>query len=182
MLTWLSLAETWPLLGYRRETDRVRPWGFAKVLEERASYAAWVLEEVRRRGPPRAAAPGSAGARRRHGERPGRLFPDARGRGQATLARAGEMVRRAEDRRCSRRAIGRAARLGGLAGLSAPIRSGVRRPLRAGYAAPLLSMGITVGWACGSSARSTWSSSESCRGLESTKRPSPSKSADNSAS
>jgi uncharacterized protein YcaQ len=33
-------AETWPLLGYRRETDRVRPWGFAKV-----------LEEVRRRGP-----------------------------------------------------------------------------------------------------------------------------------
>jgi hypothetical protein len=34
-------------------------------------------------------------------------------------------------------------------------RSGVRRPLRAGYAAPLLSMGITVAWACGSSARST---------------------------
>ena len=44
-------AETWPLLRYRRETDRVRPWGFAKVLEERADYAAWVLEEVRRRGP-----------------------------------------------------------------------------------------------------------------------------------
>jgi len=44
-------AETWPLLRYRRETDRVRPWGFAKVLEERAGYAAWVLEEVRRRGP-----------------------------------------------------------------------------------------------------------------------------------
>jgi len=42
-------AETWPLLRYRRETDRVRPWGFAKVLEERADYAAWVLEEVRRR-------------------------------------------------------------------------------------------------------------------------------------
>jgi len=39
-------AETWPLLRYRRETDRVRPWGFSKVLEERA-----VLEEVRRRGP-----------------------------------------------------------------------------------------------------------------------------------
>jgi hypothetical protein len=37
-------------LRYRRETDRVRPWGFAKVLEERAEYAAWVLEEVRRRG------------------------------------------------------------------------------------------------------------------------------------
>ena len=44
-------AETWPVLRYRRETDRVRPWGFAKVLEERAGYAAWVLEEVRRRGP-----------------------------------------------------------------------------------------------------------------------------------
>ena len=42
-------AETWPLLRYRRETDRVRPWGFARVLEERADYAAWVLEEVRRR-------------------------------------------------------------------------------------------------------------------------------------
>jgi uncharacterized protein YcaQ len=44
-------AETWPLLRYRRETDRVRPWGFAKVLEQHAGYAAWVLEEVRRRGP-----------------------------------------------------------------------------------------------------------------------------------
>ena len=44
-------TETWPLLRYRRETDRVRPWGFASVLEERADYAAWVLEEVRRRGP-----------------------------------------------------------------------------------------------------------------------------------
>ncbi|MBZ5575066.1 MAG: winged helix DNA-binding domain-containing protein [Acidobacteriia bacterium] len=44
-------VETWPLLRYRRETDRVRPWGFAKVLEERAEYAAWVLDEVRRRGP-----------------------------------------------------------------------------------------------------------------------------------
>jgi uncharacterized protein YcaQ len=44
-------AETWPLLQYRRETDRVRPWGFQKVLEERADYAAWVLEEIKRRGP-----------------------------------------------------------------------------------------------------------------------------------
>lgn len=44
-------AKTWPLLRYRRETDRIRPWGFAKVLEEHAGYAAWVLEEVRRRGP-----------------------------------------------------------------------------------------------------------------------------------
>jgi uncharacterized protein YcaQ len=44
-------VETWPLLRYRRETDRVRPWGFENVLEERAGYAAWVLDEVRRRGP-----------------------------------------------------------------------------------------------------------------------------------
>jgi uncharacterized protein YcaQ len=44
-------AETWSLLRYRRETDRVRPWGFEKVLEERADYAAWVLEEIKRRGP-----------------------------------------------------------------------------------------------------------------------------------
>jgi len=44
-------AETWPLLRYRRETDRVRPWGFEKVLEERADYAAWVLAEIGRRGP-----------------------------------------------------------------------------------------------------------------------------------
>jgi uncharacterized protein YcaQ len=44
-------AEAWPLLRYRRETDRVRPWGFEKVLQERAEYAAWVLEEIRRRGP-----------------------------------------------------------------------------------------------------------------------------------
>jgi uncharacterized protein YcaQ len=44
-------SEMWPLLRYRRETDRVRPWGFEKVLEERAEYGAWVLEEVRRRGP-----------------------------------------------------------------------------------------------------------------------------------
>jgi uncharacterized protein YcaQ len=43
--------ETWPLLRYRRETDRVRPWGFEKVLEEQADYAAWTLEEIKRRGP-----------------------------------------------------------------------------------------------------------------------------------
>jgi hypothetical protein len=59
-------AETWPLLRYRRETDRVRPWGFQKVLEERDEYAAWVLEEVRQRGPLAAddlPAPDDAGGR-----------------------------------------------------------------------------------------------------------------------
>jgi uncharacterized protein YcaQ len=44
-------VETWSLLRYRRETDRVRPWGFSKVLEQHADYARWVLDEVRRRGP-----------------------------------------------------------------------------------------------------------------------------------
>ncbi len=44
-------TESWPLLRYRRETDRFRPWGFERVLEERAAYAAWVLEEIKRRGP-----------------------------------------------------------------------------------------------------------------------------------
>ena len=44
-------VETWPLLRYRRETDRVRPWGFSRVLEQHADYARWVLDEVRRRGP-----------------------------------------------------------------------------------------------------------------------------------
>jgi uncharacterized protein len=44
-------VEMWPLLRYRRETDRVRPWGFSKVLEQHADYARWVLDEVRRRGP-----------------------------------------------------------------------------------------------------------------------------------
>src|SRR5580698_302536 len=44
-------AEMWPLLRYRRETDRVRPWGFQRVLEQRADYAARLLEEIKRRGP-----------------------------------------------------------------------------------------------------------------------------------
>jgi len=49
----ISIVPTrlWPLLRYRRDLDRVRPWGFAKVLEERVAYAAEVLDEVRRRGP-----------------------------------------------------------------------------------------------------------------------------------
>ena len=44
-------AETWPLLRYRRETDRVRPWGFSRCWKNGPDYAAWVLEEVGRRGP-----------------------------------------------------------------------------------------------------------------------------------
>jgi uncharacterized protein len=44
-------VETWPLLRHRREAHRVRPYGFEKFLESEPDYVAWVLEEVRRRGP-----------------------------------------------------------------------------------------------------------------------------------
>lgn len=43
--------ESWPLFRHRMATHRVRPWGFEKFLEKHHEYAAWVLEEVRRRGP-----------------------------------------------------------------------------------------------------------------------------------
>jgi hypothetical protein len=42
--------ETWPLLGYRRETHRLRPYGFEKVLKKHPEYLDLVLDEVRRRG------------------------------------------------------------------------------------------------------------------------------------
>ena len=44
-------VESWPLLRYRMESHRVRPWGFEKFLGEQSSYAAWALEEIRARGP-----------------------------------------------------------------------------------------------------------------------------------
>jgi uncharacterized protein len=44
-------VETWPLLRYRMETHRVRPWGFEKFLEKHADYTGWVVEQVRTRGP-----------------------------------------------------------------------------------------------------------------------------------
>ena len=43
--------ETWPLLRYRRESHRVRPWGFEKFLASHPAYVGWVLEQVRDRGP-----------------------------------------------------------------------------------------------------------------------------------
>ena len=43
--------ETWPLLRHRMATHRVRPWPFAKTMEQHPEYVAWVLEQVRRRGP-----------------------------------------------------------------------------------------------------------------------------------
>lgn len=44
-------VETWSLLRHRRETHRVRPWGFETFLKRHAAYVGWVLEEVRARGP-----------------------------------------------------------------------------------------------------------------------------------
>src|SRR5690349_11758339 len=47
-------TETWPLLRYRRDEHRVRPWGFEKFIRDNPAYVATVLEEVRSRGPLRA--------------------------------------------------------------------------------------------------------------------------------
>ncbi len=44
-------VEIWPLLRHRMKSFRVRPWGFQSVLEQNAEYVAWILEEVRTRGP-----------------------------------------------------------------------------------------------------------------------------------
>ena len=44
-------VESWPLLHHRRETHRVRPWGFEAFLERHADYVDWALEEVRAHGP-----------------------------------------------------------------------------------------------------------------------------------
>jgi uncharacterized protein YcaQ len=44
-------VESWPLLRHRMESHRVRPWGFEKFLEQRSSYVARALEEIRARGP-----------------------------------------------------------------------------------------------------------------------------------
>src|SRR5713101_3998767 len=35
-------VESWPLLRHRRETHRVRPYGFESFLEEQAEYVAWI--------------------------------------------------------------------------------------------------------------------------------------------
>ena len=43
-------VETWPLLRYRMETHRVRPYGFEKFLAQHSEYVASVLEEVSLRG------------------------------------------------------------------------------------------------------------------------------------
>jgi uncharacterized protein YcaQ len=42
---------SWPLLRHRRETHRVRPYGFEQFLHSYPQYVEWVLDEVRLRGP-----------------------------------------------------------------------------------------------------------------------------------
>jgi uncharacterized protein YcaQ len=58
--------QTWPLLRHRRESHRVRPYGFETMMERLPAYLEFVLEEVRTRGPLTAEElPGPEGAARR---------------------------------------------------------------------------------------------------------------------
>lgn len=43
-------VESWPLLRYRRETHRSRPWGADEFLREHSQYAEQVLSIIRERG------------------------------------------------------------------------------------------------------------------------------------
>jgi uncharacterized protein YcaQ len=43
--------ELWPALAYRRESYRVRPWGFDRYIADNPEYVDGVLDEIRRRGP-----------------------------------------------------------------------------------------------------------------------------------
>lgn len=43
--------ETWPLLKYRMEAFRTRPYAVEPLLRKRADYLDWVVEQIRRRGP-----------------------------------------------------------------------------------------------------------------------------------
>jgi uncharacterized protein YcaQ len=44
-------VETWPLLRFRMETFRLRPWGFDKIQRKCPEYIESVLEAIRERGP-----------------------------------------------------------------------------------------------------------------------------------
>ena len=44
-------VETWPLLHYRRESHRVRPYGSEAMLEQQREYVHWIIEQVRELGP-----------------------------------------------------------------------------------------------------------------------------------
>jgi uncharacterized protein YcaQ len=67
-------VETWPLLRHRMETWRVRPYPFESFVAQNPDYMAWVLNEVRVRGPLTADdLPGPEGMSRRMRE----LLPEA---------------------------------------------------------------------------------------------------------
>jgi uncharacterized protein YcaQ len=58
----------WPLLRYRRDTHRPRPWGFDAFLNDNAAYSEALLDQVRERGPLSAAGlPVPEGVARRMG-------------------------------------------------------------------------------------------------------------------
>jgi uncharacterized protein YcaQ len=44
-------VETWPLLRHRMHLGKFANWGFTAAAERDPEYAAWVLEQVRKRGP-----------------------------------------------------------------------------------------------------------------------------------
>jgi uncharacterized protein YcaQ len=44
-------VESWPLLRHRMDAHRVRPYGFEKVMACLPEYVAWILDQVRTRGP-----------------------------------------------------------------------------------------------------------------------------------
>jgi uncharacterized protein len=44
-------VDAWPLLRHRMAVHRVRPYGFEKFMAEQPAYVAWVLDQVRERGP-----------------------------------------------------------------------------------------------------------------------------------
>lgn len=59
-------VDLWPLLAHRRETHRVRPWGFERFLEANPAYVARLRLDVERRGPMTAEnLPGPDGSSRR---------------------------------------------------------------------------------------------------------------------
>ncbi len=43
--------ETWPLLRYRMETHRARPWGFDEIMRRHHAYVDTVMAEITARGP-----------------------------------------------------------------------------------------------------------------------------------
>jgi uncharacterized protein len=44
-------VDRWPLLRYRRDSHRPRPWGFEEVMRQNPDYVRLTLEDVRARGP-----------------------------------------------------------------------------------------------------------------------------------